>query len=145
MHPWAVFCWVGWFTASNPAQKDPLCFSEPVYAFIQRGYDFDKLYQVLFIRPAKWVSEKFTSLWLDKGAIDGTLHTIGRGMLKVGSVFRKDLDGPIINGGADRTGKGIQNSGAEIRKIQTGQVQQYMVMSVLAASVVLAVILVLFV
>ena len=101
-----------------------------VYSFIQRGYNFDRLYNFLFVRPAKWVSEVLTAKWIDRGLIDGILHVVARGAMALGSLFRKGIDVPVINGGADLTGRGIQRSSASLRRVQTGQVQQYMVMSV---------------
>ncbi|MHC1740549.1 MAG: NADH-quinone oxidoreductase subunit L [Anaerolineaceae bacterium] len=135
---------LGWlvYRKQSSIEKDPLSISEKVYAFIQRGYDFDRLYAFLFVRPAKWLSEVFTSQWVDKGVIDGFLHVIGRGALGLGRVVRKGIDVPLINGGADLTGKGIQSTGGELRKIQTGQVQQYMVMSIFALGIVAALLIV---
>ncbi len=130
---------LGWLTYRNHSslEKDPLCLSVPVYNWIQRGYDFDAFYAFLFIRPSKWVSEVFTSQWLDKGLIDGLLHGIAKGALFLGSGFRKGVDVPLINGGADLGAKGIYQSGAGLRPIQSGRLQQYLLISLLTVSVVL--------
>ena len=112
-------------------------FLQIFYAFIQRGYDFDRLYNFLFVRPAKWISEVFTSKWLDKGIIDGLSTCNCRRQRSCWEEFvRNGIDVPVINGGADLTAKGIQSSGAELRQVQSGRVQQYMVMSIVAVSIV---------
>jgi NADH-quinone oxidoreductase subunit L len=123
---------LGWLTyrGQKDTEKDAIAVVHPVYTFVQRGYDFDRLYNFLFVRPAKWVSEVFTAKWIDRGLIDGILHAVARGALALGSLFRKGIDVPVINGSADLTGRGIQRSSAGLRHVQTGQVQQYMVMSI---------------
>jgi NADH-quinone oxidoreductase subunit L len=138
---------LGWlvYRRQNNAEKDPINVANGVYTFVQRGYGFDSLYNFLFVRPARWVSEVFTSRWVDKGLIDGFLHLTASVALALGSLVRKWIDVPVINGGADLTGRGVQRTGAGLRQTQTGQVQQYMVMSIFVVILVAAVAIVLFV
>ena len=127
---------LGWliYRRQTTNEKDPLCLIEKPFLFVQRGYEMDRLYNVLFIRPAKWLSEVFSSLWLDKKLIDGSLHGIAKAVLGTGRAARRFIDVPVINGGADLTGRGIKQSGAGLKRTQTGQVQQYVVFSLIALS-----------
>ncbi|HUF39703.1 MAG TPA: NADH-quinone oxidoreductase subunit L [Anaerolineales bacterium] len=108
--------------ASDPLQKA----LGPVYKVLQNKYYFDELYDFLFVRPAKWISETFVYLWLDRGLIDGILHTLARIAYWLGGIFRNRLEMPIISEGADRLGDGVRDFGWLLRKSQTGNVQGYL-------------------
>ena len=60
----------------------------------------------LFVRPAIWLADVFTSEWMDRGVIDGTLHAIGRFFLWLGSFFRNVIDLPVWNRGWGCVGAG---------------------------------------
>jgi NADH:ubiquinone oxidoreductase subunit 5 (subunit L)/multisubunit Na+/H+ antiporter MnhA subunit len=96
----------------------------------------------LFVRPAYWISETFVSVWVDKGVIDGTLHLIGRTAIRLGEIFRNDFDLPVINGFGDFVGEGVKRFGRTFRVIQTGKVQQYLLV-LMAIIVVLGAVLLL--
>ncbi|OGO63636.1 MAG: hypothetical protein A2Z45_05345 [Chloroflexi bacterium RBG_19FT_COMBO_55_16] len=115
--------------AEDPLKK-PL---GPVYAALKNKYYFDELYDFLFVRPALWASETFTYLWMDRGAIDGILHTVARVIFSLGSIFRNWIDKPIVNGFADVVGESVKRFGKTFRFVQTGRVQQYMVMALVIA------------
>jgi NADH-quinone oxidoreductase subunit L len=98
---------------------------------LKNKYYFDEIYNFLFIRPAYWLAETFTSLFMDQKIIDGVIHGIARFSLFLGHVFRDYFDKPVINEFiADGTGMVVKNSGSGLRKIQVGRVQYYMVASV---------------
>jgi NADH-quinone oxidoreductase subunit L len=113
--------------AKDPLEK-PL---GPLYSLWQNKYNIDELYDFTFIRPAIWISEKFTYLFLDRGVIDGTLHLVARISYALGGFFRNYIDGPLVNGGGDLVGEITKRFGFVIRKVQTGRVQQYMLMAVI--------------
>ena len=73
---------------------------------------------------------------MDRKIIDGFLHLVVRVTYWLGNIFRDKFDVPVINGlfatcwaGSCRSGIGEQ-----LRKLQTGKVQQYMMIAVLLAS-----------
>lgn len=101
----------------------------PVHKILKNKYYFDELYDFLFIRPALWISEIFTSLWMDRKIIDGFLHAVAAAALSLGSLFRNYIDKPIVNGFGDFVGDGVKKVGKNFRVIQTGKVQQYMIMA----------------
>jgi len=131
---------LGWYVYRNMPAEAP----DPVektlgglHKVLKNKYYFDELYDFLFIKPAYWFAETFTSLWMDRGVIDGFLHKVAQTVGILGNFFRNKIDKPIIN---EFVGDGIGNSvkqiGQDLRPIQTGKVQQYMMfgLSVLAFS-----------
>jgi NADH-quinone oxidoreductase subunit L len=111
--------------ASDPLKK-PL---GPIYTLLQNKYYFDELYDLIFVRPAYWISETFSYRWVDRGVIDGFLHTVARASVAIGHFLRNYIDLPIVNGSADMLSEGVKRSGASLRAIQTGRVQQYMLVA----------------
>jgi len=109
--------------AADPLQK-PLGV---VYSWMENKFYFDELYQVLFIRPSMWLSETFTYQWMDRGLIDGSLHSIAHLSEIIGKFLRTVIDKTIINGFGDFVGDSSKKIGVSLRVIQTGQIQQYMI------------------
>ncbi len=125
---------LGWYVYKDvPAgAPDPLEKAlGPVYRLLKNKYYFDELYDLIFVRPAYWVSRTFTYLWLDRKIIDGFLHVIARVAFSFGGFFRNYIDKPIVNGFGDFVGEGVKRIGRSARFIQTGRVQQYMVMALI--------------
>ena len=93
---------------------------------LKNKYYFDELYDRLFVRPAYWFAETFAYRWVDRGLIDGILHGVARFSLQVGSFLRNAIDLPIVNGAGDLVGSAVKRFGNSVRVIQTGRVQEYM-------------------
>ncbi len=118
------------------AEEDPLRkLPGGLYACWQNKYYFDEAYDLLFIRPAKWFSEKFVFLFMDRKLIDGFLHLVVRITYWLGGIFRNYFDLPVINRFiGDTLGAAVpQWFGKQFRKLQTGTVQAYMIMAMLVA------------
>ena len=119
------FGWLVYRKVSTPAEdwlQIPL---------LKNKYYFDEIYNFLFVRPAYWIAETFTSLFMDRIVIDGFLHGVARFSLFLGHAFRNYFDKPVINEFlGDGTGKVVKSSGSGLRKIQTGRLQYYMVASI---------------
>jgi NADH-quinone oxidoreductase subunit L len=127
---------LGWLVYRNqPAgAQDPLQTAlGPVHKVLKNKYYFDEIYNVIFVRPAYWMSDTFTNQILDRGIIDGILHFIARVASNVGHVFRNYFDKPIVNGFGDFVGEGIKKIGRSLKVIQTGKVQQYLLMALILA------------
>ncbi|MCZ2126457.1 MAG: NADH-quinone oxidoreductase subunit L [Anaerolineales bacterium] len=90
----------------------------------------DEFYQVALIQPAIWFSDTFVSKWMDKGFIDGILHSFGPATGGVGRVIRERFDIPVVN---QFFGDGASEAswwlGRNLRPIQTGRIQQYLVLT----------------
>ncbi len=119
------FGWLAYRKVKSP-QQDFLQL--PV---LKNKWYFDEIYDYLFVKPASWIAEKFTSLYMDQTVIDGILHGVARFSLFLGHAFRNYFDKPVINEFiGDGTGSVVKTSGSELRKIQAGRIQYYMVASI---------------
>ncbi len=127
---------LGWLVYRNQAAgaEDPLKIAiAPVFNLLQNKYYIDEVYNLIFVRPAYWVADNFTNQILDRGIIDGILHFIARVASNVGHVFRNYFDKPVVNGFGDFVGEGVKKIGRTIKVMQTGKVQQYLIMALILA------------
>ncbi len=115
----------------------------PVHTVLKNKYYFDEFYAAVFVRPAYWLAETFTYRWVDRGIIDGILHWVGRTALRMGSFLRNYVDLPIVNGAGDAVGEGVKRTGRILRVIQTGRVQEYLIIGVVFAGVLISYLLLL--
>jgi len=83
------------------------------------------------VRPAYWLADTFTNQWLDRGLIDGFLHAVARISSSVGGLLRNYFDKPVVNGIGDFFGEGTKWLGRNLKVIQTGRIQQYMLMAII--------------
>jgi hypothetical protein len=73
---------------------------------------------------------------MDRGVIDGFLHWLAYISGVIGAFFRNVIDRPIINGLADRISEWVRDSiSPAMRFIQTGRIQQYMVLALVSLAV----------
>ena len=120
---------IGWlvYRSVQSAKQDILQI--PV---LKNKWYLDELYSFLFIKPSYWFAETFVYKWMDKGLIDGTLHLIGKVTADIGSTVRTYFDLPVINRFfGDGTGWLVKWTGLNMRPIQSGRIQQYMLVSLL--------------
>ncbi|MGB9669113.1 MAG: NADH-quinone oxidoreductase subunit L, partial [Anaerolineales bacterium] len=124
--------WLGWtvYKKFSVGETDPLeNWLGSIYPVLKNKYYVDELYDVVFIKPAIWFSEVFTYLWMDRKIIDGILHGIAFVAYQLGSIFRNYFDKPIVNGSGDLVANVTKSTGRSLRVMQTGRIQQYMVMA----------------
>jgi NADH-quinone oxidoreductase subunit L len=129
--------YLGWLFYRKVAAGEPDPLQKPlgpVYTLLKNKYYFDELYNFLFVRPAYWISATFTSLWMDRRVIDGILHAIAHFSINLGSFFRNYIDKPIINGFGDFVGETTKKMGRTFRIVQTGRVQQYMILALVCVA-----------
>ena len=125
------FGWLYYRNVKTPAEDK---LQIPV---LKNKWYFDEAYNFLFIRPAIWFSETFVYKWMDQTVIDGILHTFGKVTGWLGDKIRAYIDLKFINEFVgDGTGKSVQWTGRNLRPIQTGRVQQYMLAALLTIIVV---------
>jgi NADH-quinone oxidoreductase subunit L len=135
--------WLGWLVYKDykVGEPDPVQKALPafIYNTLKNKYYFDEFYGYFIVKPVVWLSETFTSLWIDKGVIDGILHAVGYSAQVIGHIFRNYFDAPIINGLiGDGSYRIVQWAGGKLKFTQTGRVQAYLVAS-LAVVILLAV------
>lgn len=113
----------------------------PVHTLLGNKYYLDEFYQAAFVVPAKWISSVFVSHILDRGIIDGLLHSLARLMMGIGSgtvLFEKWG----VNYVPDQLADGVQATGNGSRFVQTGQVQTYLLGVVVAVLAMTATLLI---
>jgi NADH-quinone oxidoreductase subunit L len=120
---------VGWLVYRNVKSAATDALQIPV---LKHKWYVDEIYDFIFVRPAYWFAATFVSDWMDKGLIDGILHGFGKVTAHVGSTLRNAVDKPVINGFfGDGTASVVQGTGRSLRPIQTGRIQQYMLVSLI--------------
>ncbi|HET6447349.1 MAG TPA: NADH-quinone oxidoreductase subunit L [candidate division Zixibacteria bacterium] len=116
---------------SEAGQPDPLERPlGPLYNFLKNKWYWDELYDVLFIRPTKFFSRTVVYEWIDRGIIDGTLHLIARSVYAFGR-YLKRFEEVVISGGVDWVKDQVLVAAQEFRALQTGKIQEYVLVSVL--------------
>ncbi|HKZ83922.1 MAG TPA: NADH-quinone oxidoreductase subunit L [Anaerolineae bacterium] len=123
-------------------QPDPLVAAlGPIHTLLKNKYYGDELYAKVIVRPvvatATWV---YTAL--DRAAIDGLLHGIGRTALRLAEATRA-FDRIVVNGGVDSMTERMKRFSREFRMIQTGRLQDYLIL-MLASAAVFGIVLYLF-
>jgi NADH-quinone oxidoreductase subunit L len=131
---------VGWLMYwRNPlvaGQPDPLIARlGPIYPVLKNKYYLDELYGLIFVRPSQWFARNIAYEFIDRGIIDGFLHLLGRVFTWIGDLF-KVLNLWLIDGVGDGIPELIGLFSGWFRRIQTGRVQQYMLVAALAALVI---------
>ena len=125
------------YRAARLGEKDPVehRLGASLYRWLKKKYYFDELYQKIFVAPAFWLAETFTSSWMDQKVIDGILHWFAYISGVIGNFLRNAIDKPIVNGSADLVGEGAKKLGGTFKTIQTGRVQQYMILALVSLAV----------
>jgi len=122
-----------WRRPLEAGERDPLA-RIPGYSWAANRFGVDQLYDGALIRPtlglARWTYE-----FIDKKVIDGILHGIARSAYRIGEAFRV-FDRVVINGGADALAQSIKELGEGFREVQTGRVQNYMLLALLMTIII---------
>ncbi len=118
--------------AMDPVEK---LLGPSISSLLKNKYYFDELYHFLFVRPANWIAVTFTSLWMDRIVIDGILHAVASLTGTLGHFFRNYIDKAVVNWSGDKAADITQGMGKEFRTIQTGRIQQYMVLALVGIGI----------
>jgi NADH-quinone oxidoreductase subunit L len=134
-----------WMYGRNPlkaGEADPMTriLSPGIYKTLQNKYYVDELYIKIFVRPAQWFSRVVVSEFIDRGLIDGMIHLYARTANFLGD-FLKAFNTWLIDGFGDGVAQGVGRFGFWLRRVQTGRIQQYLIL-VLLATLVIAFVLV---
>ncbi len=114
-------------------EPDPLIrILGPLHTTLKNKYYFDELYQIVFVNPSQWFAKNVSYLFIDKGIIDGFLHLIARVGTWIGDLI-KVLNSWLIDGVGDGVPELIARFGTWFRQVQTGRVQQYLLLLAIAA------------
>ncbi len=139
---------LGWwiYRKVEAGDKDPLERGLGVlFRILRNKYYVDELYHFIFVRPAQWLAETFTSRWVDRVLLDWIVEGIGKLAFGLGRIFSRWIDLPMITGAGDRLSEGVRDLGGRMRPMQSGKVQQYMILTTLITFVLGAVLFYLFI
>jgi NADH-quinone oxidoreductase subunit L len=93
-----------------------------LHGFLVEKWQFDNLYEVMFVRPVLVVSRWFAAF--DRVVIDGFLHALTYATIDVSRLDRR-FDEGVIDGMVNAMGDAIFAVGRSLRVIQTGNLRQY--------------------
>ena len=125
------FGWLVYRNVQTPAEDK---LQIPV---LKNKWYFDEIYNFIFVKPAYWIAETLVSKWMDQTIIDGILHAFGKVTGWLGDKIRTYIDLKVINEFVgDGTGNAVKWTGRNLRPMQTGRIQQYMLAAMLTLIVV---------
>jgi NADH-quinone oxidoreductase subunit L len=120
---------VGWLVYRRVTSPEQDALQVPV---LKRKWYIDEVYDAVFVKPASWIAQTLVYEWMDRGLIDGFLNLFGKAVAGVGTGLRNFIDKPVINQFfGDGTASVVQGTGRGMRPMQTGRVQQYMLVSLI--------------
>ena len=120
--------------------RKPLAAGEPdplvarlgaIYPTLKNKYYIDEFYVRTLVRPSQWFAKTVAYEFIDKGIIDGFLHLVGRTFTWIGDLL-KNLNLWLIDGVGDGVPVLIGRFGGWIRWVQSGRIQQYMLLLMVA-------------
>jgi NADH-quinone oxidoreductase subunit L len=101
----------------------------PVYQLLINKWWFDELYQVVFVRPTHWIAalvSRFDLRW-----IDGLIHFLAFATRWLANLWDRVVDRTVVDGAANGLAVWTMKTGLALRRIQTGQLRQYVMFIVL--------------
>ena len=118
-------------------QPDPLVAAlGPIHALLRNKYYVDELYAAIIVRSvlamAGWVYHA-----IDRAAIDGFLHGVGRASQRWGELNRL-FDRYVVNSAGNLVGEAIKRFGRGLRFIQTGRIQDYLFLALVSLVIISA-------
>jgi NADH:ubiquinone oxidoreductase subunit 5 (subunit L)/multisubunit Na+/H+ antiporter MnhA subunit len=102
---------------------------QPVYRLLLNKWWFDELYQRVFVQPTLVISGWFA--WLDRNLLDGLLHLISGGCVRLANLWDRIFDRFAIDGLVNRVAGWTRSLGRSLRAVQTGELRQYVMFIVL--------------
>jgi NADH-quinone oxidoreductase subunit L len=133
--------WIYGYKALKKDEPDPLARPlGPLFTFLNHKWYWDELYHVLFYRPTIWISEVLVYEIIDKGVIDGILHLIARAFYAFGR-YMKRFEEWFFGDAVDWAKDIFLSVARETRQLQTGKIQEYVMVSALIMAVLAIVLL----
>jgi len=135
---------VGWLIYGRrplaAGQADPMVAAlGPVHRVLANRYYVDEFYQATVIRAVLWLAEvfaKFDSRWV----IDPVVNLVGRAVVALSDLLSR-FDLRIVDGMVNGIGRGARAAGRSLRQVQTGFVQDYLLVVVTTVLLLLGVFL----
>jgi NADH-quinone oxidoreductase subunit L len=99
-------------------------FARTGHRVLVNKYYFDWLYTDVIVRAIKGPIAR-GAYWVNQNVLDGVVNTAGSASVKAGRFVYDTIDQGIVDNIVDASGAAAEGSGQELRRIQTGRVQQY--------------------
>jgi NADH-quinone oxidoreductase subunit L len=115
-------------------RSDRYLKSRYVSSPLTRGFWIDDVYQNAVVTPALVLASFFRRV--DTAVVDGVVRSFGWIGLKISGVLAV-FDRRVVDGAVDGLGDGVTGAGRQVRRMQTGNVQTYLLL--LGASIVILV------
>ena len=101
----------------------------PLYLYSFNKWYWDEIYDATIIKGSMLISKILA--WFDANIVDGIVNGVATIFRKF-AFFNGGVDKYVVDGMVNFTAFTVQTTGAVLRKIQTGKVQTYLVMVVVA-------------
>jgi len=119
-------------------QQDPLVrWLGPVHKVLKNKYYFDEFYHLIAVRPTLWLAR--AAYRFDRVVIDFIVNTVGRFGRWIAHFTRTALDEWFIDGAVNGAGLVATATGSVLRLVQSGQVQQYLLVMLLTVLILIGV------
>ncbi|MGQ9552936.1 MAG: NADH-quinone oxidoreductase subunit L [Anaerolineae bacterium] len=133
---------LGWLVyGRNPlraGQPDPLRIAlGPAYPWLENRYYIDQFYNATVIRASLWLSQVFAD-FDGRWVIDPFVNLVGRAGVTL-SNFLDRLDFGLVDGAVNGVGELVRSVGRGLRQVQTGLVQDYLLVIVTTVLLLLAI------
>jgi NADH-quinone oxidoreductase subunit L len=109
---------------------------QPIYKFLWHKWWFDELYAAVFVAPVLFIGRRIAAV--DLGVIDWLLHAVAALARGVSQLVDAILDRTVVDGTANGLAKGTWDLGLTLRRVQTGQLRQYVLFIVVGTLLVVA-------
>jgi NADH-quinone oxidoreductase subunit L len=107
---------------------------KPIYTFLWNKWYFDELYNLIFVKPTLWIAGFLA--WFDRGIIDSILHGCAAFCRGISAIVDVLFDQTVVDGTVNTFAAGTWNFGLWLRRLQTGNLRQY-VMFIVVGTVML--------
>ncbi len=102
---------------------------KPLWGFLSNKWFFDELYDYVFVKPTLVVSH--CAAWFDRNIIDSILHTAAAICRACSAVVDALFDQTVVDGTVNTFASGTWSLGLWLRRIQTGNLRQYVMFIVI--------------
>jgi NADH-quinone oxidoreductase subunit L len=111
------------------------------HTLLVNRYYFDHLYTGVIAGAVKGPFAR-AAYWFNQQVLDRTVDTAGRASVQAGQVLYRVVDQGLIDGTVNATGSASNEAGNELRRMQTGRVQQYAGILFAAAAILAGILIV---
>jgi NADH-quinone oxidoreductase subunit L len=101
----------------------------PLYLFSLNKWYWDEIYDATFIKGSMLISKILS--WFDTNVVDGIVNGVAT-LVRKFAFANAGFDKYVVDGLVNFTAFSVNTTGAVLRKLQTGKVQTYVVMLILA-------------